>query len=470
MNSHNKQRPFGIQDKLGYMFGDFGNDFTFIFASSYLMVFYTKVLGISGSLVGTLFLLARFVDAFTDIGMGRIIDKCRPAKDGRFRSWIRRMTIPVAVANTLMYLYFLRDFPYEVRVVYMFVTYILWGSICYTGINIPYGSMASAISEDAGDRASLSTFRTVGSSLASLVIGMITPLIVYTADADGNQVAIPERFTLIAIVFSILAILCYFLCYKMCLERVQVVQKENGNKKQENFFATAKNLLRNRSLLAIIGAALLLLLASILSNTMNSYLFLDYFKNTKALSMATFISVAGMLACAPFASKFAAKFGKKESGAVAILGAGIVYIAMFVLKIKSIPVFMFLMLLGYIGMGFFNMVIWAFITDVIDALEVETGNRDDGTVYAIYSFARKLGQAFAGGIGGFALTAIGYVTSTTAVVQSESTVNGIYTIATLVPGICYVGVAIIMIFIYPLSKKKVQENIEELRKRRSAAR
>ena len=66
-----KPKPFGIKDKIGYMCGDFGNDFTFLFASSFLMIFYTKVLGLSGALVGTIFLTSRIVDAFTDIGMGR---------------------------------------------------------------------------------------------------------------------------------------------------------------------------------------------------------------------------------------------------------------------------------------------------------------------------------------------------------------------------------------------------------------
>ena len=96
-------RPFGMRDKLGYMFGDFGNDFTFLFASSFLMVFYTKVLGISGGAVGTLFLAARFVDAFTDVTMGRIVDSVQTAKDGRFRCWIRRMCGPVALSSFLMY-------------------------------------------------------------------------------------------------------------------------------------------------------------------------------------------------------------------------------------------------------------------------------------------------------------------------------------------------------------------------------
>lgn len=466
MKQTQRNRPFGVKDKLGYMFGDFGNDFTFIFASTYLMIFYTKVLGISGALVGFLFMFARCVDAFTDVGMGRLVDKMPPAKDGRFRPWIRRMSIPVAIASTIMYLYFMKDMSYSVRVVYMFVTYILWGSICYTGINIPYGSMASVISPNASDRTSLSTFRSIGATLAGLVIGMITPLIIYTTDKDGNQIPIPERFTLVAIVFGVCAFLCYSICYKFCQERVVLPQKENNKDgKDSSFFSLTKELLKNRALLAVIGAALLLLLASMLSQTMNSYLFMDYFKNTKVIAIVSLLSIGGMLLIAPFATKISAKYGKKEVGSIGMLLSGVIYVIMFLLKLKSIPVFIFMMFLGMFGMGFFNMIIWAFITDVIDDLEVKTGQRDDGTVYAIYSFSRKLGQALAGGVGGFALTAIGYITSTTAVVQAESTVNGIYTVATLIPGVCYLLVFVVMFFLYPLSKDRVETNVAELKRR-----
>ena len=181
------KRPFGLRDKLGYLFGDFGNDFSFIFASSYLMVFYTKVLGLSGFAVGLLFLAARVVDAFTDVTMGRIVDTMEPAKDGRFRPWIRRMCVPVAVASTIMYVYVVRDWPYGAKMTYVVITYLLWSSFCYTAINIPYGSMASVISADAGERASLSTYRSLGASLASLVIGVLVPLFIYETDDAGNQ-------------------------------------------------------------------------------------------------------------------------------------------------------------------------------------------------------------------------------------------------------------------------------------------
>ena len=487
------ERPFGLRDKIGYLFGDFGNDFTFIFASSYLMVFYTKVLGLSGTAVGTLFLAARLVDAVTDVTMGRIVDSVRPAKDGRFRPWIRRMCIPVAAASTLMYLYGVADWPYSLKIVYVVVTYLFWSSFCYTAINIPYGSMASVISDRAGDRAALSTYRSIGASLASLVIGTVVPLIIYDTDALGNQVVNAGRFTATAVVFGVCAVICYVLCYTLCTERVTIIKEatasvparnddrnaegevpqENGDR-NETREATRKRpqILRplmasirgNRPLAALVCASLLLLLASMLGQTMNNYLFLDYFRNAKALVWVNLLTVGAMLALAPFISKFSVRVGKKEIAAAGMLSAAVFYLLLALLRVSSIPLFMGLLFLGTLGMGMFNIIIWAFITDIIDNQEVCTGRREDGTVYAVYSFARKLGQALAGGLGGFALTAIGYVSD--AAVQSREVAGRIYTVATLVPGACYLLVFLVLQFWYPLSRSKVEENTRILREKR----
>lgn len=454
-------RPFGIRDKVGYMFGDFGNDFSFIFASSYLMVFYTKVLGLSGFVVGLLFLGARFVDAFTDVTMGRIVDLMRPAKDGRFRSWIRRMCIPVAVSSAVMYLYFVQDWPYWAKLVYVVFTYLIWSSFCYTAINIPYGSMASVISPDVKDRASLSTFRSIGASLAGLAIGVLVPLIVYETDGAGNQVVRPVYFTVTAIVFGMLAIVCYALCYGLCRERVTFEKKEGP---RESVWAMLGGLWRNRPLLALVCAALVLLLATLLGQAMNNYLFLDYFKNAKLLSVVNVVSIGGTLLLAPFVSTIVARFGKKEAGAAGMLTAGIVYLALFFLRVKSVPVFMVLLFFGTLGMGIFNMIIWAFITDIIDYQEIVTGRREDGTVYAVYSFARKVGQALAGGLGGFVLTAIGYVSEAPA--QTAAVSERIYTVATLVPGLCYLAVFLIIWLAYPLDRREVEKNAAILQKKR----
>lgn len=456
-------RPFGFKDKLGYLFGDFGNDFSFIFASSYLMVFYTKVLGLSGAAVGALFLAARIVDAFTDVTMGRIVDTIAPAKDGRFRPWIRRMCVPVAVASTIMYLYFVADWPYAAKMVYVVITYILWSSFCYTAINIPYGSMASVISPDAGERASLSTYRSVGASLASLVIGVGVPLIIYDTDAQGNQLVNPVRFTWTAVVFGVFAIICYVLCYTLCKERVFFEKKKH--EKGEGIGSILVGLAKNRPLLSLVCAALILLLATMLGQSMNNYLFLDYFRNAKALSLLNVVNVGGILVVAPFVSKIATRFGKKEAGALGMLIAGVVYLVLFFLRVKSIPVFLILLFLGTVGIGLFNMITWAFITDIIDYQEVVTNKREDGTVYAVYSFARKLGQALAGGIGGFALTAIGYVSEAPS--QTAQVSERIYTVAILVPGICYLLVFLIMQFWYPLTKKEVDKNAGILKERRN---
>lgn len=172
-------KKFGMVDKLGYMFGDFGNDLTFILSSMMLMKFYSDVMGVSVALVGTMMMVARFVDAFTDVAMGQIVDRSRPGKKGKFLPWIRRMCGPVAVASFLMYASWFQDMSMGFKIGWMFVTYLLWGSVFYTSINIPYGSMASALSADPKERAQLSSFRTIGATIAGSVIGIVLPLIVY---------------------------------------------------------------------------------------------------------------------------------------------------------------------------------------------------------------------------------------------------------------------------------------------------
>lgn len=83
-DNNGKVRPFGIKDKLGYMFGDFGNDFTFLLSAMFLLKFYTDVMGVSAALVGLMMMAARFVDAITDVTMGQIVDRSRPGKKGKF--------------------------------------------------------------------------------------------------------------------------------------------------------------------------------------------------------------------------------------------------------------------------------------------------------------------------------------------------------------------------------------------------
>ena len=457
-------RSFGMRDKVGYMFGDFGNDFTFIFASSFLMVFYTKILGISGGAVGTLFLVARFVDAITDVTMGRVVDAARTAPDGKFKCWIRRMCGPVALASFLMYQTTVAQAPMGWRIFYMYVTYLLWGSVFYTSINIPYGSMASAITADPAERTALSTARSIGAALAGLVIGVFTPFFIYTRDEAGNQVVRGgAAFTVVAAVFSIGAVICYLICYRLVTERVPVEKSA----KRHSLGKTLGAIARSRSLLGIIGAAIFLLLGQLLINAMNNYIYPDYFGNAAGISLFTIFSTVEVLfLIAPFSVPISRRFGKKESAAAGMLLAGSMYALLYVLHLKNMWLFLLLSMIGYLGLGFFNTVIWANITDVIDDQEVQTGEREDGTVYAVYSFARKVGQALAGGIGGWALVLVGYESA--AAVQSKEVLDGIYGAATIAPAIGFFIVAIMLWFVYPLDKKRVEKNVALLEQKRQS--
>lgn len=458
-------KPFGLKDKIGYMFGDFGNDFTFMFSSTFLMVFYMKVLGISGTAVGTLFLVARFVDAFTDVTMGRIVDTCKPGKDGKFKRWIRIMAGPVAIASFLMYQSSLADASMTVKIIYMYATYILWGSICYTGINIPYGSMASAITDVPEERTALSTFRSIGATLAQLVIGVGGPMIIYMTDASGTQVIRNDGkiFPVVAGIFSVCAIICYIICYKCTTERIKIQPDPNAEK--ISLAKTFGAIFSNRALLGIIGAAIFLLLSSLMLSSVNTYLYADYFSNIKALSVYNMITMVCSLLMATITGAVVKKYGKKESAAAATIFTGAVFLALGFLNVKNVWVFAITAAVGYLGGNYFNLIIWANIIDVIDDVEVKSGKREDGTVYAVYSFARKVGQALAGGLGGYALGIIGYESA--AKNQTAEVLSGLYKLATIVPGILFICVALMLIFVYPLTKKKVEANVEFLRAKRN---
>ena len=458
------EKPFGFKDKLGYLLGDLGNDFAFMFTSMYLMIFYTKVWGVSASTVGVLFLVSRCLDAFTDIGMGTIVDKAKPTKDGKFRPWIKRMSGIFAIMTFLMYQSSLANASMIVKVIVMFVTYILWGSICYTAINIPYGSMASAITDVPAERAALSTWRSMGASFASLIIGTITPQVIYYADAQGNQLVSPTNFTIVAGVFSVLSFICYMSCFKLTTERVKF--DNNEQKEKVSIFKNLGMMLKNKALLAIIASSIVLLLSQLMAGTMNQYLYADYFKNVNVMSVSSMLGLPVSLIIAAVIVKIAAKFGKKEVCVVSMLFAGVIYFVVFTMRIRNPWIFLVFNILALLGTTSFNMLTWANITDIIDYNEVLTGKRDDGAIYGLYSFSRKIGQALAGGLGGFALSFIGY--NSLAATQTTQVTDGIYTIATIFPAVCYIAVGLILIFAYPLSKKVVEENASKLSLMREA--
>ena len=462
MDKKLSSRPFGLKDKVGYMFGNVANDLTFIMASMFLTIFYTDVLKIPAGIVGTMFLLSRIVDAFTDTAMGRIADKVKAGKGGKFKPWLLRMCGPVALASFLMYQTSIANIEaLWIRVIYMCVTYLLWGSVCYTAINIPYGSMASVMSAEADDRAALSTFRGVGSLIPQVLVGVVMPMFLYTTLDDGTKVANDGAFPIVALILAIASAGCYVLCYFMCTERIPV---DDTKKEKVTFGQTIKALFANRALIGIVIVYISFLGAQMLNQTINNYIFKDYFNDTMGLTIINAAGFVPALALAPAAVPLARKFGKKEVGIFAAIMGAVSYALLFFLHTDNMWLYVVLSIVGSLGFGLFNLIIWAFISDIIDDHEVKTGVREDGTIYAVCSFSRKIGQAIASAMGGWSLALIGYVEG--AAKQTDTVNNGIYNIATLVPAILYIIVGLVLAFVYTLSKKKVLENVETLKERK----
>ena len=457
-------RPFGWRDKLGYMFGDWGNDFTFLLQSTFFLIFYTNVMGISAAHVGTLLFVARILDAFTDVGAGRLIDTLRPGRSGRFKPWLLRIMIPVTVMAFLMFSPFVVDGAYGTRLAWMITTYILWGSVFYTLINIPYGSMASVISNDPGHRASLSVFRALGGTLANIAISVFLPLVVFVPVAGQSQMS-GTRMMWAALGCAALGVICYLLCFGNVEERISTPPK--AKEERQGLGQALGSMITNRGLTGLIATALFMLVAYMTLSGMMPYMLNEYFNNGQLLSIVNFVGLAPTLLLVPVASKLAKTFGKKEVSAVGLALGVASGVVLFVIRTDSPYVFMLGYALLMLGIAALNVLIWAFITDAIYLQEIRTGERNDATVYGMYSWSRKLGQAIAGGLTGWALGWIGYQSG--GVTQTESVLDGIYMLGTLVPALLLLASLLAIVFWYPLSKKRVEENVAILAERHAAA-
>lgn len=453
---NNGVRPFGIRDKFGYLFGDFGNDFFFMLVMAFLMVFYTDIFHINPATVGVLFLVARLWDAVADVAWGRFIDTRKPTKNGKFKPWILRMSFPLVITGVLMFVQ-IPGMSHGFYLAWAFVTYIVWGTL-YSTVNIPYGSMASVITDNPVERTTLSTWRTMGAMLASLVINVLGPLIVFVDNKiDAN------RMFMAACIFGVLAIACYIACYKLSTERIVAPERP---KVKGNMGATMKGLLKNKPLIWILAASLIFMINTMLIGTVNTFLFKNYFNQATALAIFGFVQTATVFLAIPLVKPVVARYGKKELASVGMLLAAIVYFILFFLKDLTAVQFVSIAAVGMFGFAFFNLVIWAFVTDVIDYHEFLTDLREDATVYSIYSMARKVGQAIAGGLGGAALAAVGY--NSALEVQTQATLNGIYGLATLLPALIYLVIFLILVFLYPLNKQRTLQLALDLSEKRNA--
>ena len=452
-----KVKPFGMQDKVGYMLGDVGSCLLFNFIGSYLLVFYTDVFGISAAAVGTLMAVSRVWDAINDPMMGVIVDKRKRTKDGKFRPYLKYMGIPLGIFTILTFLV-IPNMPQGMKLPYAYITYIGFG-MAYTAINLPYGSLASVMTNDPVQRTELSTWRNISSIFAMIPLMVLTPKLVF----DASDAVSPKGFLIAAVLYVIIANIGYRLCYKMTTERIINEVKEDAPK--ASLGETLKTLGKNKALIGLILSSLGTLTAMFLPNALNAYLFKDYFQAPGLLSLAGLLPMVGTFLAIPVTGKLVAKFGKKN---IAIY-SGIVSIAAYVVLVlfptKNPMLYIALITVSGFGTALYGMIVWALVGDVIDYQEYLSGKREEGIVYATYSLSRKLVQAIVGSIGGFALAAIGYQSG--AATQAPEVAESIRTIITVVPLIGFIFGTVCLKFVYNLSNKTLNEVNKELERRRA---
>ena len=446
-------RPFGVKDEIGYVFGDMAGSFVNLFVDAYFLIFCTNVLGISAGWMGTLFLLARLWDAINDPIMGSFPDRWMIGKSGdKFKPWIKIFMLPLALSGVLCFL----NVPLEGIALHAYVAfaYVLYG-MSYTGTSMPFGAMASVVSDDPIQRSKLSRARSIGGTIVGIVGLSIVPVVCF----DKQSNILPERFTLIAVIFGVLSIISYFVLLNFTQERI----RQNSEKAEKfNYGKVLKATVHNRPLIGVMVATLGSMLFITGSNQVRSYIFKEYYARTDVMSIISLATIPILVICFPLVPKLVAKFGKKATLMAAIVSSTIFSVIPVVMEIKNVYIYSALVVLGTIGQTVFTMLIWALVTDCLDYSEWKFNERSDGSMYSLYTFSRKIGSTIASTGVSFGLAAIGFVSGSN-VVQTAEAVNGIYFLVNIIPVVTCILELVGVGLIFNLNKETTEQMYAELK-------
>ncbi|MCH1960102.1 MFS transporter [Romboutsia hominis] len=450
------QRKFGFKDMIGYTLGDTGGSFINLYVDSFFLTFCTYVLGISPFYMGTLFLVSRLWDAINDPIMGSFPDRWRIGKSGdKFKPWIKLFIVPLAISGVLCFTD-VSSFSNTAKHIWVSVAYILYG-MCYTGTSMPYGSMAAVITQDPVERTKLSSARSLGGMIVGFGALAALPQILF--DKSGNVV--PSAFFKVAIVFGILSILCYIGLLTLTTERYS---QENNTGSKFNYLNVLKSVVKNRPLIGVMVATVGSLLYITANSSMGTYLYKEYYNAPQILTIATIATLPITILCVVFIPTLTKKIGKRNLILYTVLFNTVGSVGLFLVPIPNPYVFLILNTIFCIGQSVFTVIIWALVTDCLDYHEWITGERNDGSMYSIYTFSRKIGSTLASTVASYALGLIGYVAG-----ASSQPVGVAENIRYLSTGIIVVTCILELIgigLIFNLNNKKTQQMYSELKERR----
>ena len=465
-------RKFGMRDCLAYAAGDFGCNMSFALKST-MALFWTQVMGLS-AWYSLLIIILQVWDAINDPLIGSIVDSDRHKyKRNKFLQYIWAGSIGLIVGGALCFLPFPAALTWAKIVIFM-AGYVIWDAF-YTVANVPYGSLLSLISGEPADRASLSAWRSVGSMVGNLVPMVILPFLIYNEDESLNG---PMVFVA-ALVMGVLGFLCFQFMIKNTEIRVDTEVTVSEEQPKFNVFKAMGNFLRNRPAVGATLAAMGMFIGMQAATTAVSVTFQIYFKNAQISGIVTAFSMIPILVFTPLARKMVTKYGKKELSIVGSICYIVGGLFLFAAPLGIIPVsdgntgvdlivYIIAQLIMALGMGIYSTVSWAMMGDAIDYNEWKTGNREEGTVYALHSFFRKLAQGIGPAIVLAIMVALGYVGAN----EGNQTAEVAMRMRYLVPAtyafsavMQFIGLSLV----YNLDKKTTAKMTEELNARHEAA-
>jgi len=425
--------------KLAYGMGDVGCNFSWMFVGNFLMIFYTDVFGISMSAVATLMLFSRFWDAINDPIIGGLSDKTH-TRWGRYRPWLL-FAAPLTALVLILTFWAHPDWSQTHKIIYMAVTYCIL-VLGYTCVNIPYGTLCGAMTQNMTERAQINTSRSVSAMIAIGIINIITiPLIEWLGNGNARQ-----GYLLIAILYGTIFAVCHIFCFAKTKEVVEVPIAQKIPLRLQ-LQAVAKN---KPYLLALLGQVLFGFI--LYGRNADLLYYFTYVENDAVLftyySMA--IIIPSIIGAACFPKVFQLTSNKGWAASVFAFGTGITIIALFFFSpvTSPIPFYLFAALSQFFFSGF-NTTIYAIIPDCVEYGEWRTGIRNDGFQYAFISLGNKIGMALGTALLALSLGWAGYEANTT---QNEAVVAIMRHSFSTIPGILWVVTALALFF-YKLDKR-----------------
>lgn len=420
---HSVYERLSLKEKIGYGMGDAGSCMIWSVLALYLTWFYTDVYGLDPAIVGTLFLVIRVFDAFSDPVMGAICDRTR-TRWGKFRPWILWMAVPFGLGAVLMFT--TPDLSINGKIIYAWVTYLVM-SLIYTAINIPYCSVAGVITLNQKERMGCLSWRFFLNGLATLIVSSsILPLTDWLG--DGNRAS---GFQLTMMIMGGAATLMFLFCFSSIKERVVSI------KTNETLRKDLKDIIKNDQWLLMISITFLNVFPAFIRGAVTIY-YATYVMQA-SVGFITFFMALGV-ACNMFGSVIAKpltdRFDKIKLFRIINIILGILSFALWFVDPHSLtPLLALFIVINILHLIQSGPILWAMMSDVDDYGDWKLGKRLTGISFAGNLFMLKMGLAVAGAIVAWILSYTGYIANKPQ--QNTQTLQGIIMMFSLLPMVSY---------------------------------